>query len=403
MFKRSSQLFCLSLLLISLFVSSCGDSSGSVSGGPRSTDQDAGLGGYGFGPGNGDPVPFGPDGSPTPTPPTPPVGYLYVTESVSGTLGVYDTRTFALVTRVNVGTDPRGLSFDTRRNRVLISRLNGSMVSLDANNLSAPPIEVAPVVDPGSLSVFYDGVNDAVWVGSLSEFNSIAALAAATLTQLSGSPLPVPPTPNPTIEGIGNIIVEPTGQRAYISQSVSEKATLIVVDALTRAVLYNIDTMNPSGDLNEAADGIAYHPLFEMVFVGNIDFGSTVNDTIAVLDTSSDPPVVIQHLSCGSGPSSLAIDFGRNRLYATNYNASAVQVFSITDSGTPLALLATLPTTAGPVSVIYDEYWDRIITSNADSDRLSVYDAATLTQIPGSPFVAGDLPNCLYIRQLHVP
>lgn len=402
MSKKSTYLLFLCVLFSSLFLTSCGSSSGS-GGGPRVQDQNGGdLTGYGFGPGNGTPVPFGPGSSPTP-PVDPPLGLLYVTESQSNTLAVYDTKTFALVSRVNVGTDPRGLSFDTERNRVLISRLDGSVLSLDADDLNATPLQVPPVVDPGSLSAFYDAINDAVWIGSLSEFNSIAALNADTLTHLSGSPIVALPSPSPTIEGIGNIIVEPSGQRAYITQSVGAKASLIVVDAVTRAMLYHIDTMDPSGDLNEGADGIAYHPDFGLIFVGNIDYSSTVNDTIAVLDTSSDPPVVIQHLSCGAGPSSLAIDFGRNRLYATNYNASAVQVFSITNSGTPLALLTTLPTTAGPVSVVYDEYFDRIITSNADSDRLSVYDADTLTQIPGSPFVAGDLPNGLYIRQLHVP
>ncbi len=378
--------FCLGGLLLA----GCGSSSGGDGADLRSYDFSQGAARPArpdVGPGTGTPFPFVPPPNPAPT------SLLYVTESEGDSLAVYDPETFELVERVPAGEDPRGLSYDTQRGRVLVSLLDGTVLSFDADDLEAAPQSTAPVVDPGSLALLYDETNDTVWVSSLSEFNNIVALAASTLTGLSGSPVA-----DPALVGMATMEMNDTGNRLYVSQSTVGSPNVAVIDAATRTLLYIVNTAaDPSGSTDELCDGLAYHPSYDYLYVGNIDFITTGNDSVVVLDAAQEPPVEIGRVASGQGPSSLALDLGRNRLYATNYTGSAVQVFTLAETGTPIALLQTLPTEEGPVSVAYDAENDHIITSNFDSDTLTVYDAETLQQIPGSPFTAGDGPNSLYL------
>ena len=385
------------ILLAGLLLTGCGSSGGGASDPSRIwvANQDSDV--PRPGPGTGIPVPFNPSPTPTLTP-EPPGARLYVTESQGDTLAVYDAESYQLIDRVTVGDDPRGLSFDTVREKVLISLLDGTVQTLDANDLDAAPQSTAPVVDAGSLALLYDNINDAVWVASLSGTDALAALAADTLAHLSGSPVN-----DSGVMGLGNLALSPDGQLMYVSRSEIGNAAVLVVDATTRAVLHIVSTIDPLGDLNDAADGLAYHPVFDHLYVGNPDFDGLDDDTVAVLDASQDPPVVIQQIPCGQTPSSIAVDLDRNRIYVTNYTASAVQVFSVADTLTPLTLLNTLPTQPEPVSVLYDAENDRIITSNFADDSLTVYDAATLLEIPGSPIPAGDGPNCLYLQPSATP
>jgi YVTN family beta-propeller protein len=333
---------------------------------------------------------------PDETPPEP--SYLYVTESVGDTLGVYDPLTYQLVESVSVGDDPRGLSYDTLRQRVLISLLDGTVLSLDAADLAAPVQSTAPVVDDGSLALYYEEVGDAVWVTSLSLTNNVVALAADTLLQLSGSPVL-----DSELVGMATIVSDPGGEKIYITKSVIGDGAVAVIDAATRALLHVVDIIDPGGDLNEAADGLAYHPEFEHLYVGSTDFDGQDDNSVLVLDTSLDPPAILQRVPCGQDATSIALDLSRDRIYVTNYSAGAVQIFSITDSLTPLALLDTLATGNEPVSVVYDEVNDRIITSNFASNTLTVYDADTLQELAGSPFPTGDGPNGVYLRLVETP
>ena len=336
------------------------------------------------GPGTGDPVPF--------VPPSEPLtgSYLYVTETEGDALGVYDAGTYQLVARVPVGDSPRGLSFDTSRERVLVSLTGGSVVSLDSNDLQASPQTTAPVVDDGSLALFYDLANDAVWVSSLSETNNVVALAAATLAHLSNSP-----TLDSDLNGMGSIEVEPSGEHAYFTRSVVDSPAVAVIDATTRTLLHVIDTSGSITGTGKAADGVSYDSARDRLYVGNVDFSMDGEDSVVILDAALDPPPIIGQVLCGPGPTSIAFDSARSRLYVTNFNSAAVQVFSISATAPYLTLVQTLPCEGDTVSVVYDSEHDRIVASNYTFDNLSVFNAATLQELPGSPFPAGDGPNSL--------
>ena len=117
--KKASRCTLLAAYMAAALLTGCGGSSDSL---PPTLTWTAGSSnspvvvGPGTGPGTGEPVPF--------VPPTEPLGgsYLYVTETEGDALGVYNPDTYQLVARVPVGDVPRGLTFDSSRERVLVSR-----------------------------------------------------------------------------------------------------------------------------------------------------------------------------------------------------------------------------------------------------------------------------------------
>lgn len=385
--KKASRCTLLAAYMAAALLTGCGGSSDSL---PPTLTWTAGSSnspvvvGPGTGPGTGEPVPF--------VPPTEPVGgsYLYLTETEGDALGVYNASTYELVARVPVGDVPRGLTFDSTRERILVSLSNGSVVSLDADDLEAPPQTTTPVVNDGSLAILYDLANDAVWVASLSETNNVVALAAAILTPLSNSPIL-----DSDLIGMGSIEVEPAGEKTYITRSVVDSPAVAVIDATTRTLLHVVDTSGSITGIGKAADGVIYDFARDRLYVGNVDFSMDGEDSIVILDAALDPPPIIGQVLCGPGPTSMALDSARSRLYVANFNNAAVQVFSISATAPYLTLLQTLPCEGETVSVVYDSEHDRIVASNYAFDNLSVFNAATLEELPGSPFPAGDGPNSL--------
>lgn len=382
-FRRRVQAVGLSLVCLATF-SGCGGSSGE-----DTRALFAGVGGASVvgpgtgqpGPGNGDPAIFQP-------PPQPSADRLYVTQSQDGTLGIYDAETYQSIDEVSVGSDPRGLSYDTERERILISLSGGSgtgsVVSLDAAHLDTAPLTV-PSGGGSSLDLAYDATNDIVWASSLSF--AVAAFRGSDLTSLSGSPV----TP---IYGAATVVVEPNGNRVFVSESLFSGGALAVIDAATRTLLAEVDT---SPNDTEIADGLAYHPGFQHLYLGN---AGTASDTLLALDASTTIPTILQTVASGEGPSSIAIDTGRNRIYVVNTEADTLTVYPVSNSPTtPIgAPISVLSTGDQPIDVYYDTARDRILVANLSGDSLTVYSAATLTQLTGSPFILGDGPYALEIQ-----
>ncbi len=372
------------MCLATLSFSGCGGSSGGDArflfigiGGPSGVGPGTGQ----PGPGNGDPAIFQPPSQPS-------ADRLYVTQSQEGTLGVYDAETYQPIDEIFVGSDPRGLSYDTGRERILISLSGGSgtgsVVSLDAAHLNTAPLTV-PSGGGSSLDLAYDATNDVVWASSLSF--AVAAFRGSDLTPLSGSPI----TP---VYGAATVVVEPNGNRVFVSESLFSGGALAVIDAATRTLLAEVDT---SPNDTEIADGLAYHPGFQHLYLGNL---GTDPDTLLALDASTTIPTIIQTVSSGEGPASIEVDTGRNRIYVVNFEADTLTVYPVSNSptapiGSPISVLTT---GEEPIDVYYDAIRDRILVANLSGDSLTVYNAATLTQLTGSPFPLGDGPYALEIQ-----
>lgn len=382
-------------MLVGLLLAGCGGSSGfddgaqasrlsALQGGGSNPDA-GGPTAPGVGPGTGPPVPFNP-GEQT--------GVLYITESQDGTLGIYDAETYAALAEVPVGTDPSGLSFDTARDRILVGLFAGTLLSLDANEPDQAPLSVT-AVPSASRYLIYDPPLDGIWVSSFNFIEKLAALAAETLTPLSNSPMT-----DSDLLGSSNLALDPDGVKLYVTQNAAAAAAVSVVDRTTRVLLSHVSTVNLSGDLNDAAIGVAYHPEFDVLYVGNSDGDTDDDDTVAVLDAGQDPPVVLQHVPCGQGPSGIAVDLTHSRVYVTNANSptGGLTVYGATDTGTPLTFQQTLPTGLQPLSVLYDSERDRVLVTNFGEGTLSVFDADTLDELSGSPFPVGEGANQLLLR-----
>ena len=168
--------------------------------------------------------------------------------------------------------------------------------------------------------------------------------------------------------------------RIYVAES--NTGALRVFDANTLAEV----TGSPVAIGGGEADSLALDTANNRIFVG-MPQGPTTGGFVAVIDLATLTQVAGSPFASGSRTTGVAYDPVRNRILACN-DPMGTGDLVILDGTT---FTATPPIAAGnrPSDVVYDTANQRIIVSNRNGNTINVFDAATLTEITGSPFAVG--------------
>ncbi|MFD4144121.1 beta-propeller fold lactonase family protein [Streptomyces sp. NPDC058572] len=196
--------------------------------------------------------------------------------------------------------------------------------------------------------------------------------------------LPAPGSPITVGNGPKGVAVTPDGKQAYVT---------IDVGASINDVVRVIDTAT-----NDPSDPIAVgnNPTFvaitpdgKQAYVTN-----SFSDSVSVIDTTQDPPVVVETITAAEGigdsPIRVAITPDGTRAYVTNEIDNTVSVIDTTQD--PPAVVGP-PILVGdsPVGVATNPVSPRVYVANSNDDpgTVTVIDTATNLPTPGSPITVG--------------
>ena len=239
------------------------------------------------------------------------------------------------------GFRPNRITFDVTNSKMYISDPAAGLTAIDTSTLGLT------LYTPGAgnikaQGVCYDATNDRVYTCCQNSSNQdcLAVYAASTMTQITGSPFPIP------------------------SLLLDVSNNCIAYDSVNNKVL--ITANNPQGGLIIVDPTASYAPISGSPF----STGGSAPRGIAYVDDATYGKLIA------------VVNFGSNSLAI--FNASGSTPSQIT--GSPFA------TGTCPNSVAYSQPYFLVTNSSGTAGAISVYAASaayTVAQVSGSPFISG--------------
>jgi YVTN family beta-propeller protein len=280
---------------------------------------------------------------------TPNGSIAYATDDANNVVRVINTSTGALITSINVGTNPAGVVVTPNGALVLVANLSSdsvSVISTATNKVTATipvgpgPISIAVTPDgskalvvdlnddtsDGALSIIdlaTDTVAPGIPLGLLPQGIAITPDGSTALVPNAGDPNSLDPGTVSVINiataqvvgsiGVGvtpdDVAISPDGSTAYVSNF--NDGTVSVVNVSGRVTSSTIQVA-------DAPNGIAISPNGSSVYVANGGDEDQNNGSISIIDTTSD--VVTSTIPVGGSGTGVAVSPDSSLIYATNVN-----------------------------------------------------------------------------------
>jgi YVTN family beta-propeller protein len=211
------------------------------------------------------------------------------------------------------------------------------------------------------------------------------------------------PAEGPEIR-VGNVphsvILSPDGSTAYVSNEAGRIAkagdfqeysngTPVVAEYPTGSLVHgNISVVDLASFTVTGTIPAGHHPTGMTFWRNNLLVANTYDDTISVIDTSSNQQVRKINLGLpigvpgegksayGAGPVSIAVDEGRDVAYVALYNANAIAVVDL-HPGAWSPVLGMIPVGYAPASVVLDKADDALLVANDKGIGTTGYGVAT--------------------------
>ncbi|RRB07837.1 YVTN family beta-propeller repeat protein [Larkinella rosea] len=273
--------------------------------------------------------------------------FAYITSQAPSNVSVIDVTTNTIVTTIETGAFPNGVSVSLDGNRVYVSNSGSNTVSVidAATNIVMATIEVGNA--PFGVSVSPDGRN--VYVSN-SGSNTVSVIDATTNTVTAT--IGVGTSPN-------GVSVSPDGSHVYVANYGS--SNLSVIDAATNTVTATID-------VGSAPYGVSISPNGSHIYVAN-----HFSDNVSVIDATTN--TVIYTIPVGERPYGVSVSPDNTRVYVTN---SGVDNVSVIDVATH-TVTATIDVGSIPLGVSVSPDGSYVYVTSISSDVVNVIDATTNT------------------------
>jgi 6-phosphogluconolactonase len=303
---------------------------------------------------------------------------------------------------IGVAIDPSGAfayvaDYGKRVSAYSVNATSGALTPVKGSPFKAGLHPVGVAIAPSGTFVYVTNYG----ANTVSAF--LVNASSGALTQIAGSPFAAGVHPT-------GIAIDPSGAFAFVTNFGSKKFGSNNVSA------YAINTS--SGALTQVSGSpfatgsgpywIAVDPTGKFAYVADYDS----NDVSAyAINTSSGAlkPVKGSPFKAGSEPQGVAIDPGGKFAYVANYGSGDISGYAINASSGILMKVQGSPfkTVPGPQEVAIDPSDDFAFVTNFGSKKygfsvVSAYaintSSGALTQVPGSPFKAGDDARGVAIR-----
>jgi 6-phosphogluconolactonase (cycloisomerase 2 family) len=314
--------------------------------------------------------------------------------------------------------------------------LNNTSIIVGGQTESVPVAPVALAMDSAGKFLFVadSATSDASSNAVPGSISVLAIGSSGSLTEVSGSPFPLPAETGGSTPSASALAVTPTVypvQYSFCSGHTPPTTEyLYVTDAVNYVVLnYMVDpsagTLSlmeyapsvPGAPTGSVPSGVAVDPCNRFVYVANAGPGSSQNNvsayticsTINVISTPSCPaadfslhPVTGSPYPAGDNPGPLSVDAYGNFLYVVNTGSGNVSGFRINAATGALAAFIGQPAAAGvganSIAVRGDDSW--VFVANKTSGTLSQY---AITQSDGAlnpvgPVSTLDLPSGVAVK-----
>ena len=150
-----------------------------------------------------------------------------------------------------------------------------------------------------------------------------------------------------------------------------DSASVSVIDAASDTVIKNITVGNDPYHLIYASTTTG-----GKIYVANIDFSNTVQDSISVISTSIDEVIATIPLPMGVDPQFLLYNPDNQKVYVSNQGSQRVSVIdTVTDTVETTISLGQ----SGPSHMAYDSINEKLYVVNILSDSVSIIDTDTNT------------------------
>jgi gliding motility-associated-like protein len=277
----------------------------------------------------------------------------YIPNFGSDNVSVINTATGSLLTTVNVGRSPFGVSVSPDGSKVYISNSAGSSVSVisTANNNVVSTIVVG--LQPNALCISPDGGR--VYVSN-SRSNTVSVINTAT--NLVTATVFVGKTPF-------GIALSPDGSRLFVVNSADN--TVSVVNTATNAIISTIQA-------GSSPYGIAVSPDGGRIYVANENA-----NTLAVFNTATN--VQLATIAVGTGPYAVAVSPDGSLVYVSDLYSNAVSVISAVN----YQVIANIHVGGGPGGISVSSDGGELYVANTTDNTVSVINTATNTVISTIP------------------
>jgi DNA-binding beta-propeller fold protein YncE len=297
------------------------------------------------------------------------------------------------------GTDPFAIAADPSGSFAYVgneANNNVSAYKIDPNGVltavSGSPYNAG--TNPDSITV--DPSGRFVYAGNVNSNN----VSAYTITPTSGALTEITAGTGSPFSTAGlqpfSVAVDPAGKFAYVANQSSGNVSVFGIDPVSGELIRQA-TLVAAGSLPFS---IVVDPTGKYAYVANRGSNNVSAYTISAIDGTL-TEVTNSPFATGGGPRAIAMDAAGKYVYVANENDSTVSAFTIDATNnkgalSPVLSKPTVSTGGGPRSIVVDPSGKFVYVGNVQTDNVSGFtiNAATgeLTEIPNSPFAAGDGP-----------
>jgi YVTN family beta-propeller protein len=264
---------------------------------------------------------------------------LYVANSSTNNITVYDSINYLIIGTISVGTFPNAVEFDSENNRVYVANRNSANVTIIDTLTNTITGTVSVGTFPVGLN--YDSVNNRVYVACQTS-NQVSVIDTTTLTNSATFSTSTP----------RGLAYDPVNNNIYVAGVGPDKVACIDASTGTITATVSVGT-NPYG--------LAYDSLNQRIYVSNY-----VSNNVSVIDAITN--TVISTIAVGSNPEGIEYDALNNRIYVTNTSSSNVSVIS-SDTNT---VITTITLSGVPRGLAYDFLNSRIFVTNTSTNTVQI-------------------------------
>jgi YVTN family beta-propeller protein len=317
---------------------------------------------------------------------------VYVANGISNTVSVIDSSTNTVVRNITVTHFPSAIAVDPETNRVYVAHENSHSVSVIDSSTDTVVSNITEGISyPADIAV--DPETNRVYVANAGSIDdsvnaSVSVIDSSTDTVVSN-----------ITEGISypsDIAVDPETNKIYTIFGAGNRISVIDANTSDETIVYV-----------DKASSLAVDPETNRVYVANWGRFDDGNDTVSVIDSSTD--TVVGNIRVGESASAIAVDPETNRVYVGNYESDTISVIDgLTNSvlieatisnqdraGEDRAGEVGIKIQRSPFAIAVDPETNRVYVAHENSHSVSVIDSSTDTVV--SNIRVGETPSAIAV------